>query len=401
MRLRIAEPHVELDHPNAPRREREPRVQEAHEWDTSMPQLVDSGLQDGSAGLDDEIGGRPGSGAYAPMPPVLGPLSPSYARLKSCAGSRGTTVVPSVTANSDTSGPSRNSSITTRRQRSACATAAARSSVTRTPLPPARPSSLTTYGGPKASSATETSDGGIADMRQCRRDPRGGHDLLGVRLGSLDLRGLGRRTEAAMPCSRRASATPATSGASGPMTTSSARRARGQCRHLRGVGGIEVGRRIVGQQAGSRVAWRARQLRTASSRLSASTRACSRAPLPMTTHLHVGRAYRGPKAASRMGAASRVASCLASRAGSSRRCGPDRLWPLSFSGTNSSRATNRSRPRKPAAVRRDIGVAPPHGRIAAEPSLLGPESRGPISGQHEQAAGTSQSPRPAGVRLGR
>ena len=47
------------------------------------------------------------------MPPVFGPRSPSRARLKSCAGSSGTAVVPSVTANSDTSGPSRNSSITT------------------------------------------------------------------------------------------------------------------------------------------------------------------------------------------------------------------------------------------------------------------------------------------------
>src|SRR5580700_3756012 len=47
------------------------------------------------------------------MPPVFGPWSPSRARLKSWAGSSGTAVTPSVTANSDTSGPSRNSSITT------------------------------------------------------------------------------------------------------------------------------------------------------------------------------------------------------------------------------------------------------------------------------------------------
>ena len=55
------------------------------------------------------------------MPPVFGPVSPSPTRLKSCAGASGTTVVPSVSANSDTSGPSRNSSMTTRPQAAACA----------------------------------------------------------------------------------------------------------------------------------------------------------------------------------------------------------------------------------------------------------------------------------------
>ena len=51
--------------------------------------------------------GSHGSGAYAPMPPVLGPVSPTPTRLKSCAASSGTTVSPSTTQNSDTSGPSR------------------------------------------------------------------------------------------------------------------------------------------------------------------------------------------------------------------------------------------------------------------------------------------------------
>ncbi len=78
------------------------------------------------------------------MPPVFGPESPSRARLKSWAGSSGTAAVPSQTANSDTSGPSRNSSITTVPQARACARAAARSLVTSTPLPAARASSLTT-----------------------------------------------------------------------------------------------------------------------------------------------------------------------------------------------------------------------------------------------------------------
>ena len=54
------------------------------------------------------------------MPPVLGPSSPSSARLKSWAGWSGTTVSPSVMAKRETSGPSRNSSMTTRSQASAC-----------------------------------------------------------------------------------------------------------------------------------------------------------------------------------------------------------------------------------------------------------------------------------------
>ena len=68
-------------------------------------------------------------------------------RLKSWAGTSGTTAVPSVTQNSDTSGPSRYSSTSTLPQAAAWASAASRSSVTTTPLPAASPSSFTTYGG--------------------------------------------------------------------------------------------------------------------------------------------------------------------------------------------------------------------------------------------------------------
>ncbi len=105
------------------------------------------------------LGSAQGSGEYAPMPPVFGPSSPSSARLKSWAGWRGTTVSPSVTAKSDTSGPSRYSSTTTRSHAAAWARAASRSSVTTTPLPAASPSSLTTYGAPKALRAASASSG--------------------------------------------------------------------------------------------------------------------------------------------------------------------------------------------------------------------------------------------------
>ena len=99
------------------------------------------------------------------MPPVFGPWSPSCARLKSCAASSGTAVRPSATANSDTSGPSRYSSMTTRRQDAACASATEKSSVTTTPFPAASASSLTTYGAPNARSA-------VLSLRRRRRDPR-------------------------------------------------------------------------------------------------------------------------------------------------------------------------------------------------------------------------------------
>ncbi|SKF65280.1 Uncharacterised protein [Mycobacteroides abscessus subsp. abscessus] len=62
-------------------------------------------------------------------------------------------VVPSVMTNRLTSGPSRNSSMTTASQASAWAWARSRSSVTMTPLPAASPSSLTTYGAPNSSRA--------------------------------------------------------------------------------------------------------------------------------------------------------------------------------------------------------------------------------------------------------
>ena len=90
------------------------------------------------------------------MPPVLGPVSPSPTRLKSCAGARGTARVPSHTTSSDSSGPVMPSSITTVRPASpndspaslarTSASASASVGATSTPLPAARPSVLTTQG---------------------------------------------------------------------------------------------------------------------------------------------------------------------------------------------------------------------------------------------------------------
>ena len=131
------------------------------------------------------------------MPPVLGPSSPSKIRLKSWAGCIGTTVVPSQKANSETSGPSRYSSTTTSPAASPRArAAAARSVVTMTPLPAARPSSLTTYGGPNASRAAATSSAPCAQPGGRGRHAGGRHHVLGEGLRALEPGGLARRPEA-------------------------------------------------------------------------------------------------------------------------------------------------------------------------------------------------------------
>src|SRR5439155_1117969 len=118
------------------------------------------------------------------MPPVLGPVSPSLARLWSCAGGRGVTVWPSVKAITVSSSPSRNSSITTRDPaspnalRSSMARTASRASAwvaaTTTPFPCASPSALTTIG--------ESRNPWIARRAVELRDPRALSDLPGKRM---------------------------------------------------------------------------------------------------------------------------------------------------------------------------------------------------------------------------
>ena len=154
------------------------------------------------------------------MPPVFGPRSPSCARLKSWAGSNGTALAPSASANSDTSGPSRNSSTSTLPAARAWASAAARSPVTTTPLPPASPSAFTTYGGPNSASACATS----ASVPQVRARAVGMPAAVMTSLANdfepsiMAARRLGPKQ--LRPAPRSASASPATSGASGPTMTS-------------------------------------------------------------------------------------------------------------------------------------------------------------------------------------
>ena len=131
-------------------------------------------------------------------------------------------------ANSDTSGPSRNSSITTRSQPAAWASASSRESVTMTPLPAASPSSLTTYGEPSSSSAAAASSGVVQTRAAAVGTPAAAITSLANALepSSRAAAPLGPNT--GMPRVVTASATPATSGASGPTTTRSASRTIGQ-----------------------------------------------------------------------------------------------------------------------------------------------------------------------------
>ena len=155
------------------------------------------------------------------MPPVFGPSSPSLSRLKSCAGIIGTTETPSQIANTDTSGPSRYSSMTTREHAAACARATSRSRVTTTPLPAASASSFTTYGGPNASSAASTSSA-VSQMRAIAVGMSAAAMISLAKAFDPSIRAASAPgPKQAIPLLRTASATPATNGASGPTTTRS------------------------------------------------------------------------------------------------------------------------------------------------------------------------------------
>ena len=99
------------------------------------------------------------------MPPVLGPRSPSKARLWSWAVAMRRIVEPLTKASSEHSGPVRPSSITTTepaapkwppKHSSTAARASSRSLATTTPLPAARPSALTTSRDAPASKRSST-----------------------------------------------------------------------------------------------------------------------------------------------------------------------------------------------------------------------------------------------------
>ena len=91
-----------------------------------------------------------GAGLYAPMPPVLGPTSPSPTALWSWQAASGSAVSPSTSAKKEASSPARKSSTTTEAPAapkalptniiSTAAHASATDCATTTPLPAASPS---------------------------------------------------------------------------------------------------------------------------------------------------------------------------------------------------------------------------------------------------------------------
>ena len=137
------------------------------------------------------------------MPPVLGPRSPSPTRLKSCAGSSGTTVGPSTRQNSDTSGPSRYVSSSTGCPSSsrpmACARAASRSVGDDHALAGGQAVVLDDVGrGEAGELGVEV--GRVVDGHRCGGGHAGrGHDVLGEGLRALDPGGGRARPEAGDP----------------------------------------------------------------------------------------------------------------------------------------------------------------------------------------------------------
>ncbi len=177
---------------------------------------------------------RSASGEYAPIPPVFGPSSPSSNRLWSRAAGSATARLPSHSAITLASAPSSRSSMTS-------GPAAARSTIARassrgwpgpktvTPLPPASPSAFTTNPLPRCASrwiAAAASAGVVATVACAIRTPAASATSWQNAL-ELSIRAAARvGPKTAIPASPSASAIPAASGASGPMTTSSAASAR-------------------------------------------------------------------------------------------------------------------------------------------------------------------------------
>ncbi len=193
---------------------------------------------------------------------------------------------PSVTANSETSGPSRYSSTSTWSHEAACRSATSRSSVTTTPLPAASPSSLTTYGGPNSSRADSTSSEWTQTRAWAVGTPAAAITSLANALepSSRAASRLGPKT--AMPRETSSSVTPATSGASGPTTTrfTPSRSARSATSvPISGLISCRVATAVIPGLPGA-----ACTATTPGSAASARARACSRPPVPITRQVRGG-----------------------------------------------------------------------------------------------------------------
>ena len=164
------------------------------------------------------------------MPPVLGPVSPSPMRLKSCAAASGRAASPWQSASSETSSPTSNSSMTTvapaspkappTRQASTAAMAAARSGHTATPLPAASPSALTTHAPPRSSTARRADSTSVHVMARAVGTPAACISSFENAFEPSTRAAPADGPKTAMRARRRASPRPSTSGSSGPTTTS-------------------------------------------------------------------------------------------------------------------------------------------------------------------------------------
>ena len=165
------------------------------------------------------------------MPPVLGPWSPSKARLWSWLESMGTTCFPSQKASTVTSGPVMHSSMTTAAPllpnlppsimslRASCASATVAATVT--PLPRARPSAFTTMGAPCSSTYRRAAERSVKVL----------YLAVGMRyffISSLEkallasmMAALARGPKAGMPAASKASTMPRARGSSGATMTKS------------------------------------------------------------------------------------------------------------------------------------------------------------------------------------
>ena len=197
--LGVAEARVELDDPNPARRQREPGVEQAGKRCASPRHLVDRRLQHRREHLVDQPGRRPrqrrvGAHAAGVRPGVA--VADALEVLRRRQRHDGRAVghreqrhlrpVEVLLHHDPLAGTPR-------------APAAARSSVTTTPLPAASPSSLTTYGAPSSSSAARHLRLARTPTDRRSRHPGRRHDVLGERLGPLEPGRGSRRSEARDP----------------------------------------------------------------------------------------------------------------------------------------------------------------------------------------------------------
>src|SRR6056297_1742813 len=164
------------------------------------------------------------------MPPVFGPVSPSPARLWSCAVPIGRTSVPSQSTKNDASSPLMTSSITTSapappkappNMSSMAASASATVSATITPLPAASPSALTTMGAPCARTWSFAGPAAVNRAQAAVGAPAASQIALVKCFEASSSAAACEGPNTKRPASRSRSLTPAASGASGPMMINS------------------------------------------------------------------------------------------------------------------------------------------------------------------------------------